>query len=102
MQLIILGPKNKVPAFPAKARKKPMVFQLNSEKDSFSSTSSRNGHPVNCLNFALSHSVWDCTCCISERPLYVGWLGMLRMDWGWLVIQLDFSSLPEYGSLECR
>ena len=32
MLLIILGPKNKVPAFPAKASEKPMVFQLHSER----------------------------------------------------------------------
>jgi len=102
MLLIIFGPKNIIPAFSAKASETPMVFQLNSEKDSFSSISSRNGHPVNWLNFVLSHSVWDCICSISERHLYVGWLGMPRVDWGSLVIQLDFSSLPEDGSFECR
>jgi len=35
MPLIIIRPKNKIPAFPAKAGEKPMVFQLfqpNSEK----------------------------------------------------------------------
>ena len=49
MLLIITRPKNKIPAFPAKAGEKPMVFQPNSEKGSFSSfsgISSRCGHPV--------------------------------------------------------
>jgi len=49
MLLIIIRPKNKIPAFPAKAGEKPMVFQLfqaNSKKGSFSSFSSRSGHPV--------------------------------------------------------
>ena len=44
--------QKKIPAFPAKAGEKPMVFQLfqpNSEKgsfSSFSSFSSQSGHPV--------------------------------------------------------
>ena len=47
--LIIIRPKNKIPAFPANAREKPMVFQLlqpNSEKGSFSSFFNRSGQPV--------------------------------------------------------
>ena len=38
MPLLIIGYKSKIPAFPAKAEEKPMVFQLfqpNSEKGSF-------------------------------------------------------------------
>ena len=47
--LIIIQHKNRIPAFPAKAGETPMVFQFfqsNSEKGSFSSFSSRSGHPA--------------------------------------------------------
>jgi len=52
MLLIIIRPKNKNPAFPAKAGEKPMVLQLFqqcSEKgtsSNFSSISSQSGHPA--------------------------------------------------------
>ena len=48
MPLITIRPKNKIPAVPVKAGKKTtdfQVFQPNSEKGSFSSFSSRSGHP---------------------------------------------------------
>ena len=48
MLLLIVRPRNKIPAFPAIAGEKPIFFQFfkpNSEKDSLSSFSSWSGHP---------------------------------------------------------
>ena len=48
ISLLIISPKDNIPAFPAKAGENPMVFKLFqpiSEKGSFSSFSSRSGHP---------------------------------------------------------
>jgi len=80
MPIIIIRPKDKIPAFPAKMGEKPMVFQIfqpNSEKGSFSSFSSianyssQSGHPdfkcFRVMNFCISHTQTLVHTCNSKK-----------------------------------
>ena len=82
MLLIITTPKNKLPAFPATAGKKPLVSSISSQVLKKGSFSSQSGHPGHAVVKGLNINILNIQCIAKNfrRRFYCFWLAILLYE----------------------